>query len=100
MRKECKEMIPSSDVNLCQSALNMVTCMFYQLCEFVGGKEKVDKLEKNEIELYFNLILIFSFIWSVGGNLYDGQPQNSRAKFSQFIKSKILKVKCFYSGVH
>jgi hypothetical protein len=36
------------------------------------------KLEKPEIELYFNLILIFSFAWSVGGNLYDGMPWNSR----------------------
>jgi hypothetical protein len=62
----------------------------------LGGKEKVEKLEKNDLELYFNLILIFSFIWSIGGNLYDGMPQNSRQIYSQFIKSKILKV-IFYN---
>jgi hypothetical protein len=52
----------------------------------------VEKLEKPDLELNMNLILIFSFIWSIGGNLYDGMPWNSRQKYSQFIKSKILKV--------
>ena len=50
----------------------MVQCMYYQLADFLGGKDKIEKLEKNELELYFNLILIFSFIWSVGGNIHDG----------------------------
>ena len=52
----------------------------------------MEKLEKPDLELNMNLILIFSFIWSIGGNLYDGMPWNSRQKYSQFIKSKILKV--------
>jgi len=52
----------------------------------------VEKLEKPDLELNMNLILIFSFIWSIGGNLYDGMPWNSRQKYSQFIKSKILKI--------
>lgn len=34
------------------------------------------------------MIFIFSFIWSAGGNLHD----SSRPKFSQTIKSKILKI--------
>ena len=70
----------------------MVTVMFNAFCEFHGGREKVEKLEKPDLDLNFNLILIFSFIWSVGGNLFDGMPWNSRQKYSQFIKSKILKV--------
>lgn len=65
-------MIQTSDVNLVESCLNMVQCMYYQLADFLGGKDKIEKLEKNELELYFNLILIFSFIWSVGGNIHDG----------------------------
>lgn len=92
LRKECKEIIPSSDVNLCQSFLNLTTVMFNSLVDFAGGRDKLEKMEKADLELYFNLILIFSFIWSVGGNLFDGQPWNSRQKYSQFIKSKILKV--------
>lgn len=71
-------MIVSSDTNLCQSFLNLVTVMFNQLCDFCGGREKVEKLEKPDLELYFNLILIFSFIWSIGANLFDGMPWNSR----------------------
>jgi hypothetical protein len=49
--------------------------------DFIGGKEKLEKMDNKDIELYFNLIMIFSFIWSVGGNLYDGNP-NSRSKYS------------------
>lgn len=85
-------MIPSSDTNLVQAFMNLVTVSFKSLCDCLQGKEKLEKLEKNDLELYFNLILIFSFVWSVGGNLYDGAPFNSRAKYSQFIKSKILKI--------
>ena len=52
--------------------------MFQNLVDFLGGLDKLMKLEKPEIELYFNLILIFSFAWSVGGNLYYGMPWNIR----------------------
>jgi len=43
----------------------------------MGGKEKIANLEKADLELYFNLILIFSFIWSIGGNVYDGPCGNN-----------------------
>jgi hypothetical protein len=52
--------------------------MYYQLAEYLGGKEKIANLEKADLELYFNLILIFSFIWSIGGNVYDGQSGNNQ----------------------
>lgn len=42
-----------------------------------------------------SMVMIFSFVWSAGANLYDGIKDNSRVKFSQHIKTKILK---FYSS--
>lgn len=37
------------------------------------------------------MILIFGFVWSAGGNLYDNPRDNSRNKFSQHIRTKIRK---------
>ena len=83
IRDEFKETIPTVDVNLVKSCLN--------LCNILLGicKEQVqmDKLTAFEADNYVSMVLIFSFIWSAGGNLHD----NSRLKFSQYIKSKILK---------
>ena len=36
-------------------------------------------------------MFVFSFVWSVGANLQDNPRDNSRAKFSQQIKNRILK---------
>lgn len=41
------------------------------------------------------MIIIFGFIWSAGGNVYDSIYYQGRAKYSKFIKSKILG---FYTG--
>lgn len=52
----------------------------------------IDKLTQYEYDNYFNMIFIFSFIWSAGGNLNDDSRMNSRVKFSQFMRQKFLKV--------
>ena len=36
--------------------------------------------------------MIFSFIWSAGGNLHDNVRENSRVKFSSNLRTKILKI--------
>ena len=38
------------------------------------------------------MIFIYSFIWSAGANLHDNPKDNSRAKFNQYFKQKILKI--------
>ena len=42
-----------------------------------------------------SMVMIFAFVWSAGANLHDSLKDNSRVKFSQQIKNKILK---FYSS--
>lgn len=37
------------------------------------------------------MVFVFSFVWSVGANLQDNPRENSRTKFSQYIKNRILK---------
>lgn len=38
------------------------------------------------------MIFIFSFIWSAGGNIFDDPKDNPRAKFSNYVRSKIIKI--------
>lgn len=43
------------------------------------------------------MVFIFAFIWSAGANLYDNPKDNSRTKFSQSIKAKLLKLSSGFS---
>lgn len=51
----------------------------------------ITKLSNFENENLSNMILIFSFIWSMGGNLTDA-PKENRDFFSKEMKSKIIKI--------
>jgi dynein heavy chain len=77
IREECKEEIPSVDLNLVQSALNLVTSLV--------NPEVLQKKRPEDAELLVKLYLIFSVIWSLGANLND----NSRAKFDRQMRFNI-----------
>lgn len=55
----------------------------------------LDKMSNFDADMACSMVLIFSFIWSAGANLHDSPKDNSRIRFSQYIKGKILK---FFSG--
>ena len=57
--------------------------------------QNLDKMNSFDADVCCSMVLIFSFVWSVGANLYDSPKDNSRVKFSQHIKNKIIK---FYSS--
>jgi len=61
----------------------------------MAEKHNLDKLSNFDADVCCSIVLIFSFVWSVGGNLHDNPKDNSRIKFSQHFKNKILK---FYSS--
>jgi len=86
LRTECREVVPSVDVNLVKSCLNLITVMLDDWRATLGAA--IEKLTAYEIDNYVNMIFIFSFIWSAGGNLQD----LSRAKFSQHMRQKFLKL--------
>jgi dynein heavy chain len=48
-----------------------------------------------DVDSACSMVLIFAFVWSAGANLHDSIKDNSRVRFSQHIKGKILK---FFSG--
>eukprot|EP00828_Plagiopyla_frontata_P006289 TRINITY_DN1271_c0_g1_i2.p1 TRINITY_DN1271_c0_g1~~TRINITY_DN1271_c0_g1_i2.p1 ORF type:complete len:1883 (-),score=297.33 TRINITY_DN1271_c0_g1_i2:372-6020(-) len=89
IRKECKEVIQSVDINIIKSLINLVDVLYPQFKEKVTN---LDKMQPMEIDNLMSMILVFCFIWSAGANLYDNPRENSRAKFSQNMRSKLLKV--------
>lgn len=91
LREECKEVITTQDNNIVQSCLNIFDIMFDELRE----NQELDKLSQFDADMCCSMVMIFSFVWSAGANLQDSIKENSRVKFSQQIKNKILK---FYSS--
>lgn len=91
LREECKEIITTVDNNLVQSCINIFNILFSEL----SSKQNLDKMSNFDADACCSMVLIFSFVWSAGANLYDAIKDNSRVKFSHAIKNKILK---FYSS--
>jgi dynein heavy chain len=74
IREECREEIVSVDLNLVQSALNLVNSQV--------NPEVLSKKRPEDAELLMKQYLIFSLIWSLGANLND----RSRVKFDQQMR--------------
>jgi len=91
VRQQCKEVIASVDGNLITTCCNMINTFFGQLLYKTGGIEKLEKQSDEDLKLRLNMVMIFSFICSIGGNLHDAATNNSRVRFSQYIRSKIMK---------
>jgi len=79
LRTDCKEMIPTVDVNLVQSLLNFISCFI--------NPENI-KLTNDNLEDLAYLYFAFSLIWSVGANIED----KSRRGFSKYLKDFIQKL--------
>ncbi len=86
LRKQCRENIPSVDINLVTSL-----CFFYQallqpsrLINLAG--------EFNElVQASLNRVFAFSFVWSIGGNI----DHNSIEKFDHFFRTELETVAAY-----
>jgi len=79
IRANCKEKVPTVDVNLVTSLLNLLTCFF---------NPEIIKLSADNLEDQFNYYLSFCLIWSLGGNIED----NSRNIFMKIMKEVMTKL--------
>jgi dynein heavy chain len=79
------------DNNLVQSCLNIFDILFEEL----RHHQDLNAMSNFDADACCSMVMIFSFVWSAGANLHDSLKDNSRVKFSQNIKNKILK---FYSS--
>eukprot|EP00727_Mastigamoeba_balamuthi_P003136 m51a1_g1282 putative dynein heavy chain axonemal (4140) ;mRNA; f:131088-144324 len=83
VRKNCKEQIPSTDLNLATSLANLFFAMF--------TKEKGVKFDEPEDELQHtaDLVFVFSYVWSIGGNIdstfYDAFDAFVRDQFEKLL---------------
>jgi dynein heavy chain len=65
------------------------------LFEELTEVHNLDKMSTADADVACSMVLIFAFVWSTGANLQDNPKDNSRLRFSQHIKGKILK---FFNG--
>jgi dynein heavy chain len=77
IRKDCSEKVPSVDVNLVQSLLNLLESLLVPKFGVKPGDAAADPL----ITLYF----VFAYVWSMGANL----SEKSIAAFDRFAREKI-----------
>jgi dynein heavy chain len=81
MRKNCKEVIPTLNNNLCQSLQRCIKCL---IAPFVETEiKKVAPEEMDLLEASFEYIFHFSLVWSLLSTVdYDG-----RLKLDKFHRS-------------
>ena len=83
IRKNCKEVIRSVEVNLVQSCLNLFEILYNEFKEVNIHKktEKKKHMEAENEQLLLH-IFIFCFYWTIGGNLED----SSRDRFNKDMR--------------
>jgi len=79
IRANCKEKVPTVDVNLVTSLLHLTNCFF---------NPEIIKLSTENLEDQFNYYLSFCLIWSLGGNIED----DSRKNFMTIMKEVMTKL--------
>ena len=77
VRRNCKELIPASDNNLIMSFCRLFQSLFVE--------KKGAKLDDANIEDILKMMFMWSFVWSIGGNI---NGPDSKQKFSEFVREK------------
>ncbi|KAI8825240.1 dynein heavy chain and region D6 of dynein motor-domain-containing protein [Fimicolochytrium jonesii] len=80
VRKECKEFVSVSYINLAVTLMNLISC---QIDEF-GTEQKpiAEIIPPNIAGLWLHCVFLFSAVWALGGSI-DG---DSRKKFDLFFR--------------
>jgi dynein heavy chain len=86
IRAETREEIPSVDINLVTSCLNLFKVLYNEYKLMQGVKKEKKKFSDTEMEAFLVNLFIFSFYWSVGGNLEDSVTYKSREKFNREMR--------------
>lgn len=81
VRTKCKEGIESVDLNLVSSLCDLFVALLH--CEGVTVANK----EMDEAKQLIESLFIFSYIWSIGGNIVH----DSRDKFDKFVRDEFRK---------
>ncbi len=79
IRKECREDIPTVDINLVSSLCNL----FQAVCSKGGGVDFA--MPPEQFEELLKRIFAFCYVWSIGGAV----DANSKEKFSEFARGQL-----------
>lgn len=82
LRKGYKEEIPSVDLNLVKNCLNLFQVL-YNHHKSVQENTKKNLIDSEKEQIY-SFIFVFSFMWSIGGNIADSTK--TRADFSREMR--------------
>jgi dynein heavy chain len=73
MREECIEMVPSVDLNLVQSCLNLIGSLLRE--------DLISSRMPEDAEKLVNLYIAFALSWSLGANIHDKSRKAFEKKF-------------------
>ena len=93
LRKRCKEPFGSMDVNLVTTLMKLMEAFMYKPAEQAKEHElaylnELVAPDHEDFNKLFKMQFVFSFIWSIGGNIDDG----SRLKFDQVARDLIKEI--------
>ena len=95
VRENCKEIIPSIDLNLIQNCLDFFESNFFMFLEHLNSRIQFIKNKKakekffNDLDIKEHIFLLFgySLTWSIGGNL----TKNSKSLLNKKLRMEIVK---------
>ena len=79
MRKNCRELVPTSDISLPSSLMGLMACL---LAELRDPKSAASAWAPKEVLRQLHGSFLFSLVWSVGATT----EAEGRAKFSAFLR--------------
>eukprot|EP00798_Chlamydomonas_sp_ICE-L_P008519 gene8518-4817_t len=79
IRKNCRELVPTSDIALPVSLMNIMDSLMDELRPLEG---KPLQLPAKDIVKFIDSVFVFALIWSIGGTT----ESDGRAKFSDFLR--------------
>ncbi|KAL3318211.1 Dynein heavy chain 7, axonemal, partial [Cichlidogyrus casuarinus] len=82
VRKEGKELSPSSDINLVKSLMNLMDCHF----DVFNDEAKIAQYSEEHLTMLLECIFLFSFVWSIGATT----DNSSRQKFDKLTRELML----------
>lgn len=86
IRKNCRELVPTSDINLVQSLMNMFICQCDPFILAEGEKGPPPGLaNKKDTPKLLDGMFLFSLIWSIGASV----ETEGRTKFTEFLRKLV-----------
>lgn len=82
LRRECKEYVPTSDINLVVSLMNMFDSLIDELQDDKDSGEKSTKVADDHKQIWTESIFLFSLIWSIGATM----NKSGYEKFDKFLR--------------